>query len=59
MLDLKAIGEGALTYGALSAAARALPAPAPLGNRFYLWFYTFAHLMLANLDKLTPPGGSK
>jgi hypothetical protein len=35
----------------LSAAARALPEPTPLGPRFYAWFYQFAHLVLANFDK--------
>lgn len=35
----------------LSAAARALPRPEPLGSRFYLWFFGFANLLLANLDK--------
>jgi hypothetical protein len=39
---------GALT---VSAAARALPEPAPHGSRLYAWFYQFAHLMLANFDK--------
>ncbi len=41
-------GAGAIL---LSAAARALPEPAPSGNPFYLWVYRFAHLMLANFDK--------
>jgi hypothetical protein len=36
----------------LSAAARALPDPAPLGSRFYSWFFQFAHLLLANFDKV-------
>jgi hypothetical protein len=36
----------------LSAAARALPDPAPLGSRFYAWFFQFAHLLLANFDKV-------
>jgi len=35
----------------LSAAARALPDPTPGGPRFYLWFFRFAHLVLANFDK--------
>jgi hypothetical protein len=35
----------------VSAAARALPDPAPGGSRFYLWFYRFAHYILANFDK--------
>ena len=36
----------------LSAAARALPEPTTLGSRFYAWFYQFAHLLLANFDKV-------
>ena len=43
-----------------SAAARALPEPTPMGSRFYLWFYRFAHLILANFDKVaneSKPGG--
>jgi hypothetical protein len=36
----------------LSAAARALPEPTPLGSRLYAWFYQFAHLVLANFDKV-------
>jgi hypothetical protein len=39
-----------------SAAARALPDPSPLGSRLYLWFYRFAHLVLANFDKLADDG---
>jgi len=35
----------------LSAAARALPEPEPLGSRFYLWFYRFAQNLMANFDK--------
>jgi hypothetical protein len=34
-----------------SAAARALPEPAEKGSRVYLWFYRFAHFILANFDK--------
>jgi len=43
-----------------SAAARALPDPTPMGSRLYLWLYRFAHLVLANFDKVTnegKPGG--
>jgi hypothetical protein len=43
-----------------SAAARALPEPTPMGSRLYLWLYRFAHLILANFDKVTnegKPGG--
>ena len=39
-----------------SAAARALPEPAPMGSRLYLWFYRFVHFILANFDKSLPPG---
>ncbi len=35
----------------LSAAARALPDPAPGGSRAYVWLYRFAHYVLANFDK--------
>lgn len=41
-------GAGALV---LSAAARALPTPDPMGSRFYLWFYRFSQNLLANFDK--------
>ena len=34
-----------------SAAARALPQPVEHGSRLYLWFYRFAHFILANFDK--------
>jgi hypothetical protein len=36
-----------------SAAARALPDPTPAGSGLYLWLYRFAHLVLANFDKVT------
>jgi hypothetical protein len=35
----------------LSAAARALPEPKPMGSPFYEWFYRFTHIILANFDK--------
>lgn len=35
----------------LSAAARALPEPVPMGSRFYLWFYRFSQNLMANFDK--------
>jgi hypothetical protein len=35
----------------VSAAARALPDPTPAGSKFYLWFFRFTHLLLANFDK--------
>lgn len=41
-------GAGALV---ISAAARALPDPAPAGSRLYLWLYRFVHYVLANFDK--------
>lgn len=44
-----------------SAAARALPDPTPTGSRLYLWLYRFAHLVLANFDKVAnegKPGGN-
>jgi hypothetical protein len=39
----------------VSAAARALPPPVPNGNEFYLWFYNFVGLLLANFDKIGSP----
>jgi hypothetical protein len=35
-----------------SAAVRALPDPETPGSRLYLWFYRFAHALLANFDKV-------
>lgn len=35
----------------LSAAARALPEPVPMGSRLYLFGYRFAQNLLANFDK--------
>jgi hypothetical protein len=49
VLDLLMGSAGALV---ISAAARALPAPSPIGSRFYTWFYQFTHLLLANFDKV-------
>ena len=49
VLNLVMGSAGALV---LSAAARALPEPTPLGSRLYAWFYQFAHLVLANFDKV-------
>lgn len=49
VLNLVMGSAGALV---VSAAARALPSPVPLGSRFYSWFYQFAHLLLANFDKV-------
>ncbi len=49
VVDLLVGSAGALV---LSAAARALPTPSPLGSRFYAWFFQFTHLLLANFDKV-------
>lgn len=43
----------------VSAAARALPEPVDRGSRVYLWFFRFAHLVLANFDKTGGGGESK
>jgi len=45
-------GAGALV---LSAAARALPEPVPMGSPLYAFFYRFVHLLLANFDKSGAP----
>lgn len=42
---------GAVAAIILSAAARALPVPAPSGSQFYRWFYRFTQNLLANFDK--------
>lgn len=46
-----------------SAAARALPEPSESGSGFYQWFYQwfyqFAHLLLANFDKLRGANASQ
>lgn len=41
---------GAIAALVLSAAARALPDPISGGSRFYLWFFRFSQILLANLD---------
>lgn len=48
---LKYLGGG-LGAVILSAAARALPPPIPMGSRLYLWFYNFAGILLSNYDKV-------
>jgi len=53
MFNLLTGGTAALVA---SAAARALPDPTPMGSRLYLWLYRFAHLILANFDKVTNEG---
>ena len=53
VLNLLTGGTAALVA---SAAARALPEPTPMGSRLYLWLYRFAHLVLANFDKVTDEG---
>jgi hypothetical protein len=42
-----------------SAAARALPQPVDNGSRLYLWFYRFAHFILANFDKTQMPNANQ
>lgn len=42
---------GAAAALVISAAARALPEPVPMGSRVYLWLYRFAQNLLANFDK--------
>jgi len=46
-------GSGAVVALIVSAAVRALQQPKPGGSAFYLWFYGFAQLLLANFDKST------
>jgi hypothetical protein len=48
VLNLLTGSAGALV---ISAAARALPDPQSGGSRGYLWFFRFAHYVLANFDK--------
>ena len=48
VLNLLTGSAGALV---ISAAARALPDPEAGGSRWYLWFFRFAHYVLANFDK--------
>ena len=50
-IDLTNLFTGGIAAIVVSAAARALPEPAPNGNLFYKWLYRFAQLMLANFDK--------
>jgi hypothetical protein len=47
--------SGALGAMVLSAAARALPDPKPMGNQVYAFVYRFTHLLLANFDKSAAP----
>jgi hypothetical protein len=44
---------GAFAALVASAAVRAMPTPLTGGSRFYLWFYGFLQLLMANLDKST------
>jgi hypothetical protein len=39
----------AVAWYAFSAAVDAMPAPAPMGSRWYAFGYTFAHLFAGNL----------
>jgi hypothetical protein len=43
---------GAAALWIFAAAIRTMPEPKPLGNQFYLWAYSFLHLVGANFDKL-------
>ena len=52
--DIVTLLTGSVASLVLSAAARALPEPLPMGNRFYLWFYRFGQILLANFDKSNP-----
>lgn len=45
------LATGAAAAIVLSAAVQALPKPGPGGNSFYLWFYNFTQIVLANFDK--------
>jgi hypothetical protein len=54
--DLATFATGGIGALVLSAAARALPEPKPNGSQFYLWAYSFAHILLANFDKVNPGG---
>ena len=54
--DLSTLFTGGAAALLISAAARALPEPKPMGNQFYEWAYRFAHILLANFDKASPGG---
>ena len=47
------IGMGSLWV--VSAAVSSLPAPVATSGTFYVWFYKFANLVVANFDKLSSP----
>ena len=62
--DFGTLVAGGLGAILLSAAARTLPQPAPAGNPLYAWVYRFAHLLLADFDKVNwrnenQPGGNR
>lgn len=42
--------EGLLIFWVASAAVRALPEPTERSSPFYVWFYTFTQLFLANFE---------
>jgi len=50
---------GAVAAIVLSAAARALPEPVPMGSRLYLWLYRFVQNLLANFDKTAGAGAAR
>jgi len=41
-----------LVFYVFSAAAHALPPPEEENDKFYRWFYSFVHGLLANWDKV-------
>lgn len=52
---LIALMTGGAASQILSAFARALPDPLPMGSRFYLFIFRFANLLLVNWDRNAPP----
>lgn len=59
---LTAMLGGGVATRYLVLAVRALPAPLPMGSRFYLWLYTFVQSAFANPDlaaKVTNGNGGK
>ena len=50
-LNQHQMAVGAVGALVLSAAARALPEPDEKSSKFYIWFHSFAAILLANLDK--------
>jgi hypothetical protein len=50
-IDLVSLATGGAAFSVLSAAARALPEPLPMGSRLYLFLYRFVQNLLSNFDK--------